>query len=335
MNGGTIIGWDGLQHLATGGSATFAIGASGGTVEASCSGKDVYIDGIVSGSTTLAIAHSDSNVSDAGVHFTNSANSFSGTVTVTSSGQNVWLNLDNNTALQSATVSLVSGGAGTPYFLMNSSGTNTIAGLTGSTGTVFASTSTAGTYTLNVNNTSNYTFGGLLEDNVGTLALTKNGAGTLTLSGNNTYTGTITVNAGKLRLTGAPTSAALKYIINGGTISVPDRLNLSPYPVFSADWMTINGGTLSTGVVSGQTYGNTRGFTMGASGGTIDIPNTDNSNTVIIAVAIAGPGALTKTGVGTLGFTGANTYSGNTTIAPARYSLARAGRFPMASARET
>ena len=53
LNGGTIIGQDGLQHLATGGSATFAIGASGGTLEPTYSTKDIYIDGILSGSTTL------------------------------------------------------------------------------------------------------------------------------------------------------------------------------------------------------------------------------------------------------------------------------------------
>ena len=163
----------------------------------------------------------------------------------------------------------------------------------------------------------------------GSGGLTKYDAGTLTLSGNNTYTGTITVNAGTLRLTGTPTSNALKYVINNGTISVADRLNLSPLPAsYTADWVTINGGTFSTAIASGNGYSTNRGFTIGASGGTIDIPNTDNSNVVPIQSVIAGTGALTKTGVGTLNLSGVNTYSGNTTVSAGTLQLGAANVIP-------
>jgi autotransporter-associated beta strand protein len=670
VNGGTIIGENGVQHLATGAGATFAIGASGGTIEATYSQKDVYIDGVVSGSSNLILAHGPTaSGTSAGVHITNPANSFSGTIKDSSSAQDIWLNIDNNTALQYATVNLISSGAGKPTLVLNSPGTTILGGLTGSTGIVLTNT-TAGTYTLNVNNAANNTFGGVLQNNTGVLALTKTGAGTLTLSGTNTYTGpttisggilkagnaqalgaftdaitvnsggaldvnglnlqgytqpitingqldanngaiinsgaqqmnaigtitlvgnasvgnnggrfdigrgfanaingnnhvltkvgsnavcilsnssaissilvnagrlsqesatafagapvtvisgaalsswgnlnmansitmtsctlrtadgngqntkwsgpislsgacvindltynsvdtlsgiisgsgslqkigtgggfvlsnsgntfsgglkvsagtlklavanaipnganigddtingtldlnsfsqslnglsgagtvttgvagtpilvvgnnnatstfsgiiqngsgtmsltkigtgtltlsgndtysgTITVNTGTLSLTGTPTSNALKYVINGGTVSVADRYNLSASSgSLIADFMTINGGTLSTAIATGagNNYGVNRGFIIGASGGTIEIPNTFNSNTVAILGVIAGTGALTKTGVGILNLQGANTYSGNTTISAGTLQLGAANVIP-------
>ena len=98
------------------------------------------------------------------------------------------------------------------------------------------------TLTLSGSNTSNNTISGVLN---GALSIVKNGSGTWTLTGANTYTGTITVNAGTLNLMGKPTSNALTYVINGGTINDTDRLNFCPNPSsFNAAWMTLNGGTL-------------------------------------------------------------------------------------------
>ena len=333
LNGGAIIGENGVQRLATGPGATFTIGAAGGAIKSTVQYQDVYIDGVLSGSAAFAVSHGPTTGSSAGVFLTNAANTYSGTVTVTSSNVSIYLILTQNTALQYGTVNLVSGGTGTPYLTLNSTGTTILAGLTGTTGIVQANT-TAGTYILNVNNANNNTFGGILQNNTGIFALTKTGAGTLTLSGNNTYTGLTTVNSSTLRLTGTPTSNALKYVINsGGTISIPDRLNLSPIPAgYTADWVTINGGTFSTG---GNGYSAYRGFTLGASGGTIEIPNTDNTNIVQISSVIAGTGALTKTGVGTLNLQGVNTYFGNTTISAGTLQLGAANVIPNGPGKET
>ena len=57
VNGGTIIGEDGVQRIATGGGATFAVGASSATLEATWSGKDVFVDGLISGSGPIMIQH--------------------------------------------------------------------------------------------------------------------------------------------------------------------------------------------------------------------------------------------------------------------------------------
>jgi len=114
---------------------------------------------------------------------------------------------------------------------------------------------------------------------------------------------------------------------------VADRSNLSVAPAgFTSDFMTINGGTLSTASASSNpataNYGVTRGFTLGASGGTIEIPNTSNSNIVAILGVIAGAGALTKTGVGTLNLQGVNTYSGNTMVSAGTLQLGAANVIP-------
>ena len=54
-----------------------------------------------------------------------------------------------------------------------------------------------------------------------------------------------------------------------------------------------------------------RALSLAAPGGTIDT----NGNNATLAQAIAGTGALTKSGAGTLTLTGANSYTGGTTIA--------------------
>ena len=52
FNGGTFQGEDGVQRLATSG-ATINVQAGGGTIDATWNGKDVYLDGIISGSGAL------------------------------------------------------------------------------------------------------------------------------------------------------------------------------------------------------------------------------------------------------------------------------------------
>lgn len=167
--------------------------------------------------------------------------------------------------------------------------------------------------TVTFDRSNDYSYSGVIS---GAGAIVKEGAGTVTLSGNLTHSGVTTVNAGTLRLTGTQTSTARKHVITtGGTLSVPDRLSVGAYPgSYVADWLTINGGTLSTAIENGSNYGANRGFTLGASGGTIAIPYTDNTNPVEIVGVVAGSGALTKTGVGVLVLSGTNTFTGGVVV---------------------
>ena len=126
-------------------------------------------------------------------------------------------------------------------------------------------------------------------DNVlaGTDGLKKTGAGTLVLNGNNIYSGGTTVAA--------------------GTLSVSSDHNLGS----SADALTLDGGAVQ---VTGTAFtGNGgRSWVLGSTGGGIDIADAANSFT--LSSALTGTGNLLKTGAGTLTLTGANNYSGTTTI---------------------
>ena len=64
-----------------------------------------------------------------------------------------------------------------------------------------------------------------------------------------------------------------------------------------------------------------RAVSLGTPGGTIDT----NGNDATLAQAIAGTGALTKSGAGTLTLTGANVHSGGTTIAAGTLQIGNGG----------
>ncbi len=117
----------------------------------------------------------------------------------------------------------------------------------------------------------------------GSGTVTKSGAGTLTLVGNNTYNG--------------------GTFLNGGTLSVNANNRLGA----AAGGLTFNGGTLRTTA----TFASNRGVTLNAGGGTF---NTDPGTTLAMSGVIGGTGPLTKVGTGNLILSGANTYTGNTTI---------------------
>jgi autotransporter-associated beta strand protein len=150
---------------------------------------------------------------------------------------------------------------------------------------------------------SNTTFNGVLENGDGILGLTKMGTGTLNLSSTNTYSGATTVRAGTLQAgsTGAfsPNSA----------FTVSSRLDLNG---FSNKIGSLAGGGIVTnggGALAVLTIG------------------TDNTSTTFSGSLEDGVGSLAvaKIGIGTLVLSGANSFTGGTTISGGTLQLGDGG----------
>jgi autotransporter-associated beta strand protein len=130
----------------------------------------------------------------------------------------------------------------------------------------------------------------------GTGSLTKNGTGTLVLNANNTYTGATTLNSGTL---------SISSVANGGNAS-----NIGSASTAATNLVLGNGTLLYTGG-NGSTD---RAFTLTAgTNTTIDVVNSAATLT-FTGAAVTTTGGITKNGSGTLALSGANLYSGTTTL---------------------
>lgn len=175
--------------------------------------------------------------------------------------------------------------------------------------------------TVTINKTSDTdTFSGEIRGNQG---LIKSGAGNLALSGASSYTGTTTVNEGRLVVAHANALGGTA----GGTIVVSGaqlRINTLADTVFAAEPLVISGdGVPSGGALRNATNNNTwkgtitlaANATIGAASGTtltLDATSgatlnleaynlvVDGAGTVQVNGAIAGSGQISKTGTGRL-----------------------------------
>jgi autotransporter-associated beta strand protein len=185
-----------------------------------------------------------------------------------------------------------SASGGTARFILNGTGLLDISGLS-SSGITAGSIEGDGSVFLGSKNLAvggnnlSTTFSGVIQDGGGFSgtggSLTKEGTGTLTLSGANAYTG--------------------GTMMNGGLIDFSAANNFGTGPI------TLNGGGLqwASGTptdISGQLSA------IGSHGATFDT----NGNDVTLASALSGVGGVTKTGTGTLTLSGANSYTGGSTV---------------------
>jgi fibronectin-binding autotransporter adhesin len=184
---------------------------------------------------------------------------------------------------------------------------------------------------LTINGTGNTTISGVVSNGG---SLTKSGTGTLTLSGANTYTGTTTVSAGILNIQNA---TALGAPAGSTTVSSGATLQLQGVITVGADALTISGTGASgqngalVNVSGTNNYGGL--LTLGAAttissdSGTLNLTNvgtitgatfgltlTGSGNGSISSIIGTTSGALTKNGSGTWTLSGANTYTGKTSI---------------------
>ena len=310
LNGGTLFSSGSGYAIGN----PVVVGPGGGSLQNANASPDLTINGNITGSGTLTLA----GVYNMNGLFLNGDNSaFSGTVNVTGSNNRLGKSFSGsalakwvvNGALQAQLV------GGTNYYLGELSSTGTGGSLVGHAGNP---SSAIQNFVVGALNTSS-TFSGIIADNAANnaqtgntdaaannhLALTKVGAGTLTLSGANTHTGGTTINAGTLALSGTGTlgASANALKITGGTLDLGAVI-----PPASAGAVTISGGTIQNGTLTaGTSY------------------TANNDGSAAVSANLGGAVALTKSGSGTLTLSGANTYSGGTTISAGTLALSGTG----------
>ncbi|MGU3496664.1 autotransporter-associated beta strand repeat-containing protein [Xanthobacteraceae bacterium A53D] len=146
--------------------------------------------------------------------------------------------------------------------------------------------------TLLVDDTRTLTLTGAIA---GAGALDKTGAGTLVLGGTNTYGGDTNVMAGTLVATG------------GQAIGDSSKVSVASGAAFVVRGNETVGGLSGTGTLTLD------GASLAITGNT--------THTSVFNGAITGTGGLTKTGTGSLGLNGANTFTGTTTVSGGSLSV--------------
>ena len=131
-------------------------------------------------------------------------------------------------------------------------------------------------------------------------ALTKSGAGTLTLAAANTYTGTTTINAGTLVLSGGTaivdTGAVVLANAPGATLLLDANETIGSLAGggFSGGNVNVQGNTLTLANASGQTFG---GVLSGAIGGGVTLSSgtltLSNKNSFAGTITLSGTSQLT------------------------------------------
>lgn len=253
-----------------------ASGGAGSTVTLNLDGtaSGNLISGIISNSADGAPKLLNVTKTNSSTWTLSGANTFSGTTTITG-GKII---LTNALALQnSAYVTTGSTGAiGLDVANGLNAGTLTLGGLGGAVNLATAITGygSVTNLTLNPQTGASNTYSGIIADGSAGMSLTKTGAGTQTLAGTIAYTGSTTVNAGTLLISGAnnlPATGGLS--VNAGahfslvdgvarTTTTDGGLAIAGGSRFSFDWNAGATDSLTTTAPVATTAGNIVGITI-------------------------------------------------------------------------
>ncbi len=170
----------------------------------------------------------------------------------------------------------------------------------------------------------------------GSGSFTQAGSGTTTLTGTSSYTGSTTINAGVLSVAvladggassnvGASTNAASNLVLNGGTLQYTGGAT-STNRLFSVG---SSGGTLDASGSGAVNFTNTGSMDFNGQSGvrTLTLTGTNTGDNILAAIIgdNGGATALTKSGAGTWVLTGANSYTGATTISTGVLQIGNGG----------
>ena len=199
----------------------------------------------------------------------------------------------------------------------------------GTTGTLgIGAVAVANTGTLSFNRSDAVTVGNVIS---GAGRVIQMGPGTTTFVAANTYSGTTTISAGVLQVGSGGTTGTLGTgaVVNNGGLTFNRSNTVTVANAISGTGTVTKAGTGTTIFTGANTYSGTTTISTGTlqvgSGGTTGTLGTgavvnnagltfSRSNTLTVGNSISGTGTVTKTGSGTTIFTGANSYSGTTTI---------------------
>jgi len=345
--GGTTIS-SGTLQLGNGGTSGSIVGdvVDNATLDFNRS-DDVTFGGIVSGNGSLTKSANNTLTLTGDNTYTGNTTISAGTLQLGDGGTtgSVARNILDNAALifnrsdaltydrvVSGTGSLTQAGSGMVILTKNNTytgGTTISAGTLqlgdgGNSGIVPGDISDNGVLVFNRSN--NLTYGSVVS---GTGALTQSGPRTLTLTGDNTYTGITTISAGTLQLGNNSTSGSIVgNVLDDGVLAI-DRSNdlifagdiggTGAVTKNRANTLTLTGENTYTGgtTISDGALQIGNGGTTGSIAG--DVANSgmvvfDRSDDLIFGGIVSGNGSLIQAGTGTTILTGANIYTGGTTI---------------------
>ena len=240
----------------------------------------------------------------------------------------IWNNAGNNTAVFGSN----NGAAGTVTV-----GTITAGGLIFNAATSGSYLLSGGTLTLGgstptITTNANAEIASVIA---GTTGLTKEGSGVLTLSGTNTFTGGLKLNAGTVGFSAAANLSSGAITLNGGALrytATTGYLGLSRTWVLTTAGATFDSATTGTGYVNysgSMTYSGSGARTITLMGSSTSSQNS--SLAMIIADGAGGVTSLVKNGSASWSLSGANTYTGSTTVNQGILFTSGEDRIPVAS----